>query len=266
MLGRKQSISNEQWLKAVANIKNIVSAAEVKKFENAAIADIRAKTKGKEAAYAWSGGKDSIVLGVICERAGIKNCMMGICNLEYPAFMAWVEKNKPAGLEIINTGQGLDWLVKHPEMLFPDSTRASRWFSIVQHAAQTKYCKTHEIDILLVGRRKADGNYVGKGDNVYINGKGVTYFSPLADWSHEVVLAYIAYNELPLPPIYGWLNGYKCGTHPWPARQHIKDHKDGWREISSIDPTVTEEAAKAGVSSAIEFLEAGYEQNNKCKT
>ena len=256
MLGRKQSITNEQWLETMANIKNLVPADEVKKFEKAAMADIKVKTKGKKAAYAYSGGKDSIVLSAICEKAGVSACMMGVSNLEYPAFMTWVEENKPAQLEIINTGHDMAWLAKHQNMLFPDSKKAARWFSIIQHNAQTQYFKKHSLEMLIVGRRKADGNYVGKGGNTYANGKGVTYFSPLADWPHEMLLAYIAYNNLPLPPIYGWANGYKCGTHPWPARQHTQNTENAWHEINSIDPTLIEVAIKHGIVSAIEFREA----------
>ena len=40
------------------------------------------------------------------------------------------------------------------------------------------------------------------------DGKGITRFSPLSDWSHEHILAFIHYHQLPLPPIYGWANGY----------------------------------------------------------
>ena len=265
MLGRKQSISNEQWLEAMANIKDTVAADEVKKFEKQAIADIRAKAKGKKVTYAYSGGKDSIVLSAICEKASVTSCMMGVTNLEYPIFTAWVEENKPAQLEIINTGQDMAWLAQHQDMLFPNSKKAARWFSIVQHQAQTQYYKKHSLEMLIVGRRKADGNYVGKGNNTYTNGKGVTYFSPLADWSHEMILAYIAYNNLPLPPIYGWVNGYKCGTHPWPARQHTQTATNAWHEINSIDPTLLEEAVKHSIVSAIEFME-GRDGNIKSKT
>jgi len=262
MLGRKQSISNDDWIKAMANIKTIIAEADIKKLEKAVIAEIKTKTRGKKAAYAWSAGKDSIVLGAICEKAGVKDCMIGVCNLEYPAFLAWIEKHKPAACEVINTGQDMSWLVKHPQMLFPDSTRASQWFTIVQHRAQTKYVREHKIDVLLLGRRKADGNYVGKGDNIY-TAKGIARYSPLSEWTHEQLLAYIAYNNLPLPPIYDWPNGYKCGTHPWPARQHVGNHENGWREISSIDPTLIEEAAKAGITSAIKFLEVGHDNQRK---
>lgn len=255
MLGRKHSITNEKWLETAANIKDIISENELKQYEADTVEDILMKTKGKKAAYAYSGGKDSIVLSGICEKAGINFCMMGTTELEYPAFIDWINQNKPKNLEIINTGQDIQWLVKNQNMLFPDSKKAARWFNIVQHKAQTLYFKTNDLDILITGRRKADGNYVGK-DNIYTNGKGVTYYSPLAHWKHEHVLACISCNNLRLPPIYEWVNGYKCGTHPWPARQHVKNHEQGWREIYSIDPNIVKEAAEAGIESAKEFLKS----------
>ena len=56
--------------------------------------------------------------------------------------------------------------VKHPSMLFPqDSATAAKWFSIVQHRAQAQYYKENDLDVLLLGRRRADGNYCGKGSN-----------------------------------------------------------------------------------------------------
>lgn len=244
-LGMKQRASNEAWLEAAQNIESLVGRDELDALVEKTVADIREKTAGKTAAYAWSGGKDSIVLGKICEMAGIMQCMIGICDLEYPAFLAWVQENKPAGCEIINTGQNLEWLSKHPEMLFPqDSETAARWFTIVQHRAQRIYAKNQKMDILILGRRKADGNYVGKQSNIYTDGKGVTRYSPLADWSHEHILAFIHYHKLPLPPIYGWHNGYLCGTHPWPARPKTGSEENGWREVYNIDPDVVITAAE----------------------
>lgn len=151
-LGRKQRITNEAWLEAVATVESTVSEAALGELVAATIEDIKAKTAGKKAAYAWSGGKDSIVLGKLCEAAG------------------------------------------------------------------------------------------------------VTRFSPLAAWSHEHVLAYIHYHQLPLPPIYGWKNGYLCGTHPWPARQWTGSPENGWREVYDIDPSIVIEAAEK-IGSARAFLE-----------
>lgn len=255
MLGRKQKILNEEWLQAVDSIEETVTKAEIDKLTATTMGEMQSQTNGRSAAYAWSGGKDSIVLGHICDLIGKKNALIGVCNLEYPAFMRWIEANKPEECEIINTGQGLEWLAAHSFMLFPrESNIAARWFSMVQHTAQRRYVKEHGIDILLLGRRRADGNYVGNGGNIYSDGKGVTRYSPLADWRHEDVLAYIHYNALELPPIYGWPNGYRCGTHPWPARQWTEGIAGGWAEVFAIDPEIVIAAAKV-IPSAAEFLE-----------
>ena len=253
-LGRKQSISNEAWLEAVATIESAVPRRELDDLVAVTIEDIRATVGQKKAAYAWSAGKDSVVLGKLCEAAGVTDSMIGVCDREDPAFMAWVNEHKPAGCEVINTHQDLDWLARHPDMLFPkDSAKAGRWFSIVQHRAQAEYFKAHNLDIVILGRRRADGNFVGRGTNIYTDGKGVTRFSPLAAWGHEHVLAYIHYHQLPLPPIYGWKNGYLCGTHPWPARQWTGGIKNGWREVYEIDPTIVTAAAEK-LASARAFL------------
>ena len=257
-LGRKQNIQNADWIAAVKNIESAVSRENLDALTEKTVRNIAERTDGLNAAYAWSGGKDSIVLGEICKMANVQSCMMGVCDLEYPAFMDWIEKHKPENCEIINTGQDLNWLSKNPGMLFPKTSAvASRWFSIVQHNAQRQYFKSRKPDIIILGRRRADGNYVGRGGNtIYTDGKGVTRFSPLADWTHEDILAFIHYHKLPLPPIYGWSNGYRCGTHPWPARQWTGNEENGWREIYEIDPRIVADAAEY-LPGAKAFLNGG---------
>lgn len=254
-LGRKQRISNDAWLKAAATIEDVISRSTLDELTAATVADIRAVVGSKHAACAWSAGKDSIVLYHICQQAGVTDSMIGICDLEYPAFAAWIEANKPDGCTVINTHQDLDWLAHHPEMLFPqNAATAGHWFSIVQHRAQRVYFKSHQLDVLLLGRRRADGNFVGRGTNLYTDSNHVTRFSPLANWSHEHILAYIHYHQLPLPPIYDWKNGYLCGTHPWPARQWTGSIENGWREVYDIDPSIVTVAAEK-IESAQAFLE-----------
>ena len=253
MLGRKQSVrNNEDWKNALDHIEETVSKKELDSLVKKTVKDIKEKCKGKKAAYAWSAGKDSLVLGEICEKAGIDQSVLVRCNLEYPAFIAWIEQNKPSGLEIINTGQDMEWLKKHPDMLFPDkSNKAAQWFHIVQHRGQARYYKEHQLEILLLGRRKADGNYVGK-DNIYTNSAGITRYSPLAEWRHEDILAYIHYYDVKLPPIYDWEKGYLCGTHPWPARQYMETEQQGWKEVYDIDKTIVEIAAGSHCPSEME--------------
>ena len=256
ILGKKQSIKNKDWINAIGQIEELVSKDELDGHIEATVKEIQQVTDGKKAAYAWSGGKDSLVLGEICRLAGVTDCMMGVCNLEYPEFMQWAEDNGPEGLEIINTGQDLKWLSEHLEMLFPQKSQiAARWFSIVQHRAQAKYYREHSLDMLLLGRRRADGNYCGRGSDIYTNGKGVTRYSPLAGWKHEEILAFIHYYKIPVPPIYGWKNGYLCGTHPWPARQWTGSEENGWREVYEIDENIVREAAQV-IDSAAKFIKS----------
>ncbi|MCR5788634.1 MAG: phosphoadenosine phosphosulfate reductase family protein [Lachnospiraceae bacterium] len=244
VLGRKQRIENQNWIEAFGKIEELVSKKELDARVKATIKEIKEKTKGKKAAFSWSGGKDSLVLEKISQAAGIKACVLVICDLEYPAFMDWVEANKPPELAVINTGQDMKWLSAHPNMLFPqDSKTAAQWFHIVQHRGQAKYYKENKLEVLILGRRKADGNYVGRGDNIYTNGQGVTRYSPLADWTHEEILAYIHYYDVLMPPIYDWKNGYTCGTHPWAARQWTESTENGWKEVFEIDPSIIEKAA-----------------------
>ena len=169
-LGRKQRTRNDAWLSAMDNIEDAVSRHELDELSGKTIEAIQNATADKKAAYAWSGGKDSIVLAKLCEAAEITDSMIGVCNLEYPAFMQWVEQNKPAGCEIINTKQDLSWLADHPEMLFPqDSATAARWFHIVQHRAQQMYFKEHSLDVLLLGRRRVDPSIVETAASVIPN-------------------------------------------------------------------------------------------------
>lgn len=241
VLGKKQSISNDDWIVAMENIENAVSKEELDLLVAITVDEIKKAVGNKKVAYAWSGGKDSLVLGAICEMAGISNSVIGVCDLEYRDFIQWIDNNKPQNCTVINTGQNIDWLKAHPNMLFPqDSATAAKWFAIVQHTAQRKYYKEKNLDMILLGRRKADGNYVGKKANTYTDGKGVTRYSPIADWKHEQLLAFIHYYNLAMPPIYDWYNGYKCGTHPWPARQHTKNVEGAWQEVIAIQPDLAD--------------------------
>lgn len=244
-LGRKQRIKNSEWIEVFAKIEQMVSREDLDRLVNKTVKEIKKRTRGKKAAFAWSGGKDSLVLEKVSQMAGIQYCVFVICNLEYPAFTEWVEVHRPPGLEIINTGQDMEWLVTHPQMLFPQESRtAAQWFHIVQHKGQAKYYKEHGLDIMLLGRRRADGNYVGNGDNIYTNRQGITRYSPLSDWSHEEILAFIHYYGVELPPIYDWKNGYLCGTHPWAARQWTGSVENGWKEVFEIDRSIVEKAAE----------------------
>jgi hypothetical protein len=199
-LGRKQSITHEAFAEAFAHIERYVSREALDAKIERTVAEIRVMARAKRAAFAWSGGKDSVALELVCRLAGVSECLLGICDLEYPAFLRWATDHMPEDLETLKVPVlDLVWLAKNPDMLFPVNAEiAGKWFAKVQHRAQALYFEKRKLDILILGRRRADGNMVGRnGANVYTS-KGIVRYSPIADWSHEDVLACVKYYRLPL--------------------------------------------------------------------
>lgn len=254
-MARKQSISHEQFAAIRRAATERCSRAATTALLEQAAANIARVCSGKRAAFAWSGGKDSVALGHVCALAGVHECVMGICDLEYPAFLQWVTDHMPSRLEVINTGLNLEWLARHPAMLFPQTADlAATWFHKLQHRAQEQYYRSRKLDILILGRRLDDGNFCGKGADPIYTARGITRYSPLAGWTHEQVFALIDHFGLALPPFYDWPRGYRCGTHPWAARQWCPSVLEGWREVALIDPAIPRFAARA-IPSAAYFLE-----------
>ena len=62
IIGKKQTSSNADFVKAWNEIESLVSREEAQAIVDKAVADIRRQTAGKRAGYAWSGGKDSLAL------------------------------------------------------------------------------------------------------------------------------------------------------------------------------------------------------------
>ena len=70
VLGRKQSMDNARWLEAMANIEELVTLDELNEAVATAVEEIKGCAEGKRTAYAWSGGKDSLVIEDICRKSG----------------------------------------------------------------------------------------------------------------------------------------------------------------------------------------------------
>jgi 3'-phosphoadenosine 5'-phosphosulfate sulfotransferase (PAPS reductase)/FAD synthetase len=212
-LGRKQAIPDAAaWQHAAATARQQVTDAELDQVAGKAVAAVRAELAGgRRVAFGWSGGKDS---------------------------------HMPAGCEARTVPLDLPWLARNPRMLFPQGADGPRWFTLIQHKVQARYYQDNHLDLLALGRRRKDGNFTGPpGQDRYANREGITRWSPLADWTHEHVLALIDREQIPLPPCYGWPRGWQVGTGPWPARQWTTSPDHGWSECWQIDPGVVRAAA-----------------------
>ena len=254
VLGRKQSSKNEDWIQAFSHIEELISPEEVNEFAAASLEEMRQATEGKRVAYAYSAGKDSIVLAHLCEKLSITNGFFAYSELDYPEFVRWVKANKPEGVELMHTGISYGWLKKHQNLIFAEGQLGQRWHLISQRGPFTRMFFENHLDLLLVGHRRIDGNFCGP--NGYIRKRsGETRYSPIRDWPHEALLGYIHYNHLSLPPIYGWKDGWIQGTHAWPEREFCsQDIMKGYREVYEIDPSIVLRAARY-LPSARHFLE-----------
>lgn len=245
IMSRKQTSTHEDWIRALDTVTDrIPYDVYAEKRDRSAMA-LRDICDGKRVAYAWSGGKDSLALQIVAEMAGVRECVLVITDLEYPAFLQWVTSQMPALLHVESTGQDMAWLGNHPDMLFPqDAATAGRWFKQVQHTGQERYYRRYRLDGMLLGRRRMDGNFVGRNGQTQYTSRGVTRISPIADWTHDDVLACIVHEGLSIPPNYTWPRGFRVGTGPWPARQWCHGARHGFSEVAQIDRSLVVQAAR----------------------
>lgn len=259
-LGRKQTSDHEAWLRTYERIRARPNHALAQELVQEAAQRVAQRVRGVgRVAYGWSGGKDSQGLRPVMEEAGVTRSVLVISGLEYPAFLAWTTDNMPWGLTVeLREKLTLPWLAENPDMLFPqDAQTASKWFRLIQHSGQRAYARREGLDMLILGRRRADGNYLGKRGAFgpeYQDREGFTRFSPISDWTHEHLLHVIVSYGMALPPCYSWPRGFRVGTGAWPARQWTGTREQGWREVLQIDRTVVQEAARHRIPGAEEAL------------
>lgn len=263
MLNKKQNItSNKDWLDAFDKCVSVCSQEHMETLANEAIKTIRGiAERHSNVCSGWIAGKDSIVLDHLMQRSGVEYTpIMWRGVNEYPAMVEWIEKNKPKNLivEVIDKFN-LDYIEKHPDFLFCQGNTRNKWMS-AKWERYKKDIPKHGFDAFIVARRKKDGNVCGSKEDNYCRRKE-TYceYSPLAEWSHEELLAYIKYNGIELPPFYDWDRGFLLGSvamGEWTERPVMdKNVYEVWDELYEIDKTIVEQAALK-LSSAKKYLES----------
>ena len=242
---KKQSSTQEEWLSVWNNIEKFVSNYHIKVITYNAVEKLIRSTTGKKVAYGWSGGKDSIVIQRLCELAGVKKSVLFTTDLEYEDFNIYVKENAPEGLETINAGLDFEWLYNNQEnYLFPREQKyVTNYYNIIQRKGLKKYFIENNLDQVIMGVRTKDGNHVPH--NIMINKDGYTRNAIIKDWTHEELLAFIKYNNLRLPNIYFYKDGFREGTGPWSKlrRKNNRDIYDCWRYVYQYDKQAVKKAS-----------------------
>lgn len=251
----KRNSEEIEWHNAL--VEPPIKKEDIDNLVKRTVSDIQATLKDNKVAVAYSGGKDANALLEVMKMTGKDFKVFNVLtNVEYPQMLEWLkEKDIPNYHEVV-IPIDWSWVRENPKMLFPkESNTASKWFQIVQHKGQKKFAQEHDIDILVLGRRKSDGNYVGRGSNVYQK-KTETFsrYSPLSDWSHDELISFLSHYNIDLPPIYNYPKGFRNGTHPIPARPNVDSDKEALEELETIDKGIIETMADNGIDIAKEYL------------
>ena len=250
----EQTIEPAEIDAAIAHAADRIHMTRTRLMQSGALpadADIR---------MAWSGGKDSLALEIVCAAAGVSKGMCGLSgpNLEFPAFLGWLNVYRPRDVMPVWTPD-LDWswLQSNQHRLFPRDSAGTRWWmSKCTWGPQEEYAKAYGPFLYVMGRRTADGNMCGR-DGVTSGRAGCPVFNPLYDWSHELTLAVVKTKWLPgreLPPVYLTPDGWVDSGAPWPGRRYDSDAA-GWAYTYRKEPAILQVAAAYDLRGARAFME-----------
>lgn len=246
--------TQKEWMEVWNNYDKYCSVEHLLQLEAKTLKEMREVTKGKKCAYAYSGGKDSVVLSILCNKIGIYDGVCAISSLFFDESIAHIKATLPSDLTLVDTGQNMQWLFENQKrFLFSDNM--FQWYTIGHLKAQKEYHDQSGIDLMLKGKRKQDGNNLGK-DLIRTNSRTGAEYNPLRDWTHEEVIAYMRYHGKTLSPFYWTKYGFHFGDVEWPSMNLQKGMTvyDMWDYIYSFQPSAVIEAAK-GIDTAEKYLE-----------
>lgn len=263
ILKRKSSYTNEDVDAVWHTIESFVTRAEAEQAVATAAAEVQhvfAARGVRRPVMGWSGGKDSQALRVVVEQAGgISHSCAGIVHhLEFPRMLDWMADHAPDGLVTISNDElTLPWLAGNQKYLFPeDSKLGFFWTMAGTRRAQHLYQARYHPDLWLFGRRRIDNNWISPEPfGIHTDQKGMTQYSPIRGWSHELTLAVCHYYATPMPPIYNSPDGWVTGTGPWPGR---RPRSEAWGNTWAIDPEVVRDAARFLPAAATWMNQNGY--------
>ena len=185
--------------------------------------------------YSWSGGKDSLALQVVCERAGVRRCVMFQTRCEFPAFLRWVKRHGPEGLEVVRVNLDEEFLIKNPKWLFHDEDLWVRWDELrYREPFRDWRAGRPEVGIVFLGHRTQDDNTRITPDNNAYPLMGIRD-TPIWNWTHEETMAAIHWSGLSLPPNYDFPNGWYDGPCSWP-QVHAGNLSASWNRLWKLDP------------------------------
>lgn len=202
---------------------------------------------------AFSGGKDAIAVALLAREFGVVDA---VCEESFYFTMQREDTRalvRQLGLRCtFKDSMDASLFVKHPEFLFSrDNAVRSRYFSRRQQGAVAAFARQGGYDAVLFGRRN-DTNSVRA--DVYLK-DGRYQVMPIRRWREPDVWKYLRARDVTPPRVYATPYGRNQHNGPWNIYNAHASIRECWRDIYAIEARVVEDAARAGVTSAIDFLQ-----------
>lgn len=198
LLTTKRTTPNENYTFVWDNLPALVSPEKMTILQSETLQKMHdfffRYTKRKyKIGYGWSGSKDSLVLGHLLSLLEIPvvGVQATIYNLEYPEFLNWSVSNRPENVFLYSNDRlNIKWLADNLEYLFPSNSKFSRFWALNgPRRCMEMFCKNHDIQMLVHGNTRVDGNWIPSVEPEYA--WGCFHYMPLANWKLHHILTYL---------------------------------------------------------------------------
>lgn len=263
-LKNKASAQSPDWAFAFEHIEQFISKEEVESLFNQTIDFVKRSVQGKRAGFGWSGGKESIVLADIMEQSGVDiSCFVYNSEMNYKSFCQWAKDNMPHGCVVYDRAREFNFAKMaqyRMEAFSENNSDYDRFMTLGHRRGFSEFCESHNLDMFIMGTRKADNNVCGKAPDYITTNKRQKWvrFSPMAEWPTEAILGYIRYfknSYESIPPQYGYENGWKYGSDaPIYSKLLGETRAQMWQRVYRNDPELVIRASQY-LKSAREYIE-----------
>jgi 3'-phosphoadenosine 5'-phosphosulfate sulfotransferase (PAPS reductase)/FAD synthetase len=195
-------------------------------------------------AIATSMGMDSVVVGHLANRAGVKKYVMVYTLCAYPQHIGYARDymNDIDGelYEKYIEWWDNEWIFNNRDFLFPKGEWGDELNKERQLQHQDEFIRNHDLDMLIFGRRLSDNmvwRQIQRRFNVKEEGVMVSAF-PIINWDFEHVLSYMEYHNIKPSPIYRmkYSTVEGGGDNPWHKRPPKEAQDSKWYSVYEMAP------------------------------
>ena len=212
--------------------------------------------KSERPILSYSGGKDSLVVALLIQEAGLSDYVQAnVCDSSF-YFTKQLEDIKQMAQDLRVTVEypdslDTDWLLRHPKVLFSPSSDVRGWFFTVRHQKTVAdFAKRHNNDAILFGRRKQENTV--NSPLYYVKGGKFWSCHPVREWLHGDIWEYLKDRDVPEPWMYStpfkrnapYVSARPKDVDYWMESRGAQSSDDyrskAWDLVISMDPKLKE--------------------------